>query len=198
MKNLTAYVLGIGSILGAAKLLEPKDETVLSAKLEENGFGITKDKSHILIPSREAFNLYDMIEESISMIGNGTDEDIFGDSAISFERLYDTLEQNGFIDTTDFIDPEDSKDDTQVEDTEDGVKFSVHVSNSDLDSMDILTDPMDESSKKVIMDYEEAKDLMTMIHILHLHDSFEESQLEDKYWNTYNKLVDLLKGEKDN
>ena len=193
MKNITAYVLGIGSILGAAKLLEPKDETIISAKLKENGFGITKDKSHILIPNRAAFDLYDMLEESVSILGNGYDEDVFGDAAISFERLYDILEENGFIEAyepTDF--------DTQIEDTEDSTKFSVHVSNSELDSMDVLTDPSDESSKKVIMDYEEAKNLMMMIHILHLHDSFEESQLEDKYWNTYNKLVDLLKGEKDN
>lgn len=197
MKNSTAYILGIGSILGAAKLLQQKDETILSAKIEENGFGITKDKSHILVPSRAAFDLYDMIEEAITMIGNGTDEEIFGDPAISFERLYDVLEETGLIDDTDGINPEDFEEsDTQIEDTEDGVKFSVHVSDSALDSMDILTDPTDESSKKVIMDYEEAKNLVTLIHILHLHDSFKESQLEDRYWETYNKLDNLL-NEKD-
>ena len=37
MKNSTAYILGIGSILGASKLLKPKDETILSAKIKENG-----------------------------------------------------------------------------------------------------------------------------------------------------------------
>lgn len=194
MKNITAYLLGIGSIAAAAKFMEPKDETILSAKLKENDFGITKDKSHILIPSREAFNLYDMIEEAITMIGEGTDEEIFGDAAISFERLYDILEENGFINADAPMEETESEAEPTIEDTDDGIKFSVHVSDSALDSMDILTDPTDESSKKVIMDYEEAKNLVTLIHILHLHDSFKDSQLEDKYWETYNKLDNLLNG----
>lgn len=193
MKNSTAYILGIGSILGAAKLLKPKDETILSAKIKENGFGITKDKDHILVPTREAFNLYDMIEESITMIDDGTDEEIFGDAAISFERLYDILEENGFINTDESEEDETEESDIPFDNDNLGVIIK-NVPDSTLDSMDILTDPANESSKKVLMNYEDAKNLVTLIHILHLHDSFKESQLEDKYWETYNKLDNLLNG----
>ena len=193
MKNSTAYILGIGSILGASKLLKPKDETILSAKIKENGFGITKDKDHILVPTREAFNLYDMIEESITMIDDGTDEEIFGDAAISFERLYDILEENGFINADESEEDETEESDIPFDNDNLGVIIK-NVPDSTLDSMDILTDPANESSKKVLMNYEDAKNLVTLIHILHLHDSFEESQLEDKYWETYNKLDNLLNG----
>ena len=191
MKNSTAYILGIGSILGAAKLLKPKDETILSAKIKENGFGITKDKDHILVPTREAFNLYDMIEESITMIDDGTDEDIFGDAAISFERLYDILEENGFINADESEEDETEESDIPFDNDNLGVIIK-NVPDSTLDSMDILTDPANESSKKVLMNYEDAKNLVTLIHILHLHDSFKESQLEDKCWEAYNKLDNLL------
>lgn len=193
MKNSTAYILGIGSILGASKLLKPKDETILSAKIKENGFGITKDKDHILVPTREAFNLYDMIEESITMIDDGTDEEIFGDAAISFERLYDILEENGFINADESEEDETEESDIPFDNDNLGVIIK-NVPDSTLDSMDILTDPANESSKKVLMNYEDAKNLVTLIHILHLHDSFKESQLEDKYWETYNKLDNLLNG----
>lgn len=192
MKNSTAYILGIGSILGAAKLLKSKDETILSAKMKENGFGITKDKSHILVPTRSAFNLYDMIEEAITMIDDGTDEVIFGDAAISFERLYDILEENGFINADESVEDETEESDISLDANWD-IKIK-NVPDSTLDSMDILTDPANESSKKVLMSYEDAKNLATLIHILHLHDSFKESQLEDKYWETYNKLDNLLNG----
>ena len=195
MKNSTAYILGIGSILGAAKLLKPKDETILSAKIKENGFGITKDKDHILVPTREAFNLYDMIEESITMIDDGTDEEIFGDAAISFERLYDILEENGFINADESEEDEDETEESDIPfDNNDLGVIIKNVPDSTLDSMDILTDPANESSKKVLMNYEDAKNLVTLIHILHLHDSFKESQLEDKCWEAYNKLDNLLNG----
>lgn len=193
MKNSTAYILGIGSILGASKLLKPKDETILSAKIKENGFGITKDKDHILVPTREAFNLYDMIEESITMIDDGTDEEIFGDAAISFERLYDILEENGFINADESEEDETEESDIPFDNDNLGVIIK-NVPDSALDSMDILTDPANESSKKVLMNYEDAKNLVTLIHILHLHDSFKESQLEDKCWEAYNKLDNLLNG----
>ena len=192
MKNSTAYILGIGSILGAAKLLKSKDETILSAKMKENGFGITKDKSHILVPTRSAFNLYDMIEEAITMIDDGTDEEIFGDAAISFERLYDILEENGFINADESVEDETEESDISLDANWD-IKIK-NVPDSTLDSMDILTDPANESSKKVLMSYEDAKNLATLIHILHLHDSFEESQLEEKCWEAYNKLDNLLNG----
>lgn len=193
MKNSTAYILGIGSILGAAKLLKSKDETILSAKMKENGFGITKDKDHILVPTREAFNLYDMIEEAITMIDDGSDEEIFGDAAISFERLYDILEENGFINADESVKDETEEPATSLDDDNWDIKIK-NVPDSALDSMDILTDPTNESSKKVLMNYEDAKNLVTLIHILHLHDSFEESQLEEKCWETYNKLDNLLNG----
>ena len=193
MKNSIAYILGIGSILGASKLLKPKDETILSAKIKENGFGITKDKDHILVPTREAFNLYDMIEESITMIDDGTDEEIFGDAAISFERLYDILEENGFINADESEEDETEESDIPFDNDNLGVIIK-NVPDSTLDSMDILTDPANESSKKVLMNYEDAKNLVTLIHILHLHDSFKESQLEDKCWEAYNKLDNLLNG----
>ena len=193
MKNSTAYILGIGSILGASKLLKPKDETILSAKIKENGFGITKDKDHILVPTREAFNLYDMIEESITMIDDGTDEEIFGDAAISFERLYDILEENGFINSDESEEDETEESDIPFDNDNLGVIIK-NVPDSTLDSMDILTDPANESSKKVLMNYEDAKNLVTLIHTLHLHDSFKESQLEDKCWEAYNKLDNLLNG----
>ena len=197
MKNSTAYILGIGSILGASKLLKPKDETILSAKIKENGFGITKNKDHILVPTREAFNLYDMIEESITMIDDGTDEEIFGDAAISFERLYDILDENGFINADESEEDEDETEEPDIPFDNDNLGVIIkNVPDSTLDSMDILTDPANESSKKVLMNYEDAKNLVTLIHILHLHDSFKESQLEDKYWETYNKLDNLL-NEKD-
>ena len=195
MKNSTAYILGIGSILGASKLLKPKDETILSAKIKENGFGITKDKDHILVPTREAFNLYDMIEESITMIDGGTDEEIFGDAAISFERLYDILEENGFINADESEEDEDETEEPDIPFDNDNLGVIIkNVPDSTLDSMDILTDPANESSKKVLMNYEDAKNLVTLIHILHLHDSFKESQLEDKCWEAYNKLDNLLNG----
>ena len=193
MKNSTAYILGIGSILGAAKLLKPKDETILSAKIKENGFGITKDKDHILVPTRAAFNLYDMIEEAITMIDDGTDEEIFGDAAISFERLYDILEENGFINADESVEDETEESDIPFDNDNWDIKIK-NVPDSALDSMDILTDPANESSKKVLMNYEDAKNLVTLIHILHLHDSFEESQLEEKCWEAYNKLDNLLNG----
>lgn len=193
MKNSTAYILGIGSILGAAKLLKSKDETILSAKMKENGFGITKDKDHILVPTREAFNLYDMIEEAITMIDDGSDEEIFGDAAISFERLYDILEENGFINADESVKDETEEPATSLDDDNWDIKIK-NVPDSALDSMDILTDPTNESSKKVLMNYEDAKNLVTLIHILHLHDSFEESQLEEKCWEAYNKLDNLLNG----
>lgn len=195
MKNSTAYILGIGSILGAAKLLQPKDETILHAKIKENGFGITKDKGHILVPSRAAFNLYDMIEEAITMIDDGTDEEIFGDAAISFERLYDILEENGFINADESEEDEDETEEPDIPFDNDNLGVIIkNVPDSTLDSMDILTDPANESSKKVLMNYEDAKNLVTLIHILHLHDSFKESQLEDKCWEAYNKLDNLLNG----
>lgn len=194
MKNSTAYILGIGSILGAAKLLKPKDETILSAKIKENGFGITKDKGHILVPSRAAFNLYDMLEEAITMIDDGTDEEIFGDAAISFERLYDILEENGFINADEPINADETEESDIPFDNDNWDIKIKNVPDSALDSMDILTDPTNESSKKVLMNYEDAKNLVTLIHILHLHDSFEESQLEEKCWEAYNKLDNLLNG----
>nr|DAG50572.1 MAG TPA: hypothetical protein [Caudoviricetes sp.] len=194
MKNTTAYILGIGSIFGAAKLLKPKDETILTAKMKENGFGITKDKDHILVPTREAFNLYDMIEEAITMIDDGTDEEIFGDAAISFERLYDILEENGFINADESVEDETEESTTSLDDANWDIMLK-NVPDSTLDSMDILTDPTNESSnKKVLMSYEDAKNLVTLIHILYLHDSFEESQLEEKCWEAYNKLDNLLNG----
>ena len=193
MKNSTAYILGIGSILGAAKLLKPKDETILSAKIKENGFGITKDKDHILVPTREAFNLYDMIEEAITMIDDGTDEEIFGDAAISFERLYDILEENGFINADESVEDETEESDIPFDNDNWDIKIK-NVPDSTLDSMDILTDPANESSKKVLMNYEDAQNLVTLIYILQRHDSFEESQLEEKCWEAYNKLDNLLNG----
>lgn len=193
MKNSTAYILGIGSILGAAKLLKPKDETILTAKMKENGFGITKDKDHILVPTREAFNLYDMIEEAITMIDDGTDEEIFGDAAISFERLYDILEENGFINADESVEDETEESDIPFDNDNWDIKIK-NVPDSTLDSMDILTDPANESSKKVLMNYEDAQNLVTLIYILQRHDSFEESQLEEKCWEAYNKLNNLLNG----
>lgn len=193
MKNSTAYILGIGSILGAAKLLKPKDENILTAKMKENGFGITKDKDHILVPTREAFNLYDMIEEAITMIDDGTDEEIFGDAAISFERLYDILEENGFINADESVEDKTEESDIPFDNDNWDIKIK-NVPDSTLDSMDILTDPANESSKKVLMNYEDAQNLVTLIHILHRHDSFEESQLEEKCWEAYNKLDNLLNG----
>lgn len=193
MKNSTAYILGIGSILGAAKLLKPKDETILTAKMKENGFGITKDKDHILVPTREAFNLYDMIEEAITMIDDGTDEEIFGDAAISFERLYDILEENGFINADESVEDETEESDIPFDNDNWDIKIK-NVPDSTLDSMDILTDPANESSKKVLMNYEDAQNLVTLIYILQRHDSFEESQLEEKCWEAYNKLDNLLNG----
>lgn len=193
MKNSTAYILGIGSILGAAKLLKPKDETILTAKMKENGFGITKDKGHILVPSRAAFNLYDMLEEAITMIDDGTDEEIFGDAAISFERLYDILEENGFINADESVEDETEESDIPFDNDNWDIKIK-NVPDSTLDSMDILTDPANESSKKVLMNYEDAQNLVTLIYILQRHDSFEESQLEEKCWEAYNKLNNLLNG----
>lgn len=193
MKNSTAYILGIGSILGAAKLLKPKDETILTAKMKENGFGITKDKDHILVPTREAFNLYDMIEEAITMIDDGTDEEIFGDAAISFERLYDILEENGFINADESVEDETEESDIPFDNDNWDIKIK-NVPDSTLDSMDILTDPANKSSKKVLMNYEDAQNLVTLIYILQRHDSFEESQLEEKCWEAYNKLDNLLNG----
>ena len=129
------------------------------------------------------------------MIDDGTDEEIFGDAAISFERLYDILEENGFINADESEEDEDETEEPDIPFDNDNLGVIIkNVPDSTLDSMDILTDPANESSKKVLMNYEDAKNLVTLIHILHLHDSFKESQLEDKCWEAYNKLDNLLNG----
>lgn len=82
------------------------------------------DKMIVMMPVRDAFNIQQCVEESISKLNTDPehklrDFDLFGDKALSFEKLYDMLEP--MVDEL-FADMEklkNSVDSTSIEDTED-------------------------------------------------------------------------------
>lgn len=51
---------------------------------------------HVLMPINDAVNLYQIIKDSIGQLDpeNQSDHALFGDKAISFERLYDAIEED--------------------------------------------------------------------------------------------------------
>ncbi len=61
-----------------------------------NGFDLLTDeegKKHVIMPAEDAVNLYQTIEDAITMIDpEKSDYDLFGDKALSFEKLYDCIE----------------------------------------------------------------------------------------------------------
>lgn len=52
----------------------------------------------VVVPYSDAVNLYEMIEDAVDRLSeSASDIEVFGDKAISFERLYDALEEAGTI-----------------------------------------------------------------------------------------------------
>lgn len=61
------------------------------------GFDLLTDdngKKHVIMPLEDAINIYECIEDAIGKIDpdSNSDYECFGDKAISFERLYDCIE----------------------------------------------------------------------------------------------------------
>ena len=55
----------------------------------------------VIVPYSDAVNLYEMIEDAVSRLSeSASDIEAFGDKAISFERLYDALEEAGVVGNT--------------------------------------------------------------------------------------------------
>ena len=51
-----------------------------------------------MMPIQDATNIYHMLEDAVGRLSeSASDLEAFGDKAISFERLYDTLEKSGVI-----------------------------------------------------------------------------------------------------
>lgn len=73
--------------------IEPEDEGIYAltrANTDENA-----KHDHVFMPIQDALNLYDMIKEAICKIDPDEHSDkCFGDKAISFERLYDAIEDD--------------------------------------------------------------------------------------------------------
>lgn len=73
-----------------------------TVKVDNNGFDIltnpqTQEKS-VIMPLEDAINLYRCIEDSIGDDKN--DYELYGDKALSFEKLYDLLEDElSFLDS---------------------------------------------------------------------------------------------------
>lgn len=58
----------------------------------------TEDPSVVTMPIKDATNLYEMIEDAVGRLSKSeSDIEAFGDKAISFERLYDALEEAGVV-----------------------------------------------------------------------------------------------------
>lgn len=52
----------------------------------------------VMMPIQDATNIYHMLEDAVDRLSeSASDLEAFGDKAISFERLYDTLEKSGVI-----------------------------------------------------------------------------------------------------
>ena len=79
---------------------EDKDHKVYDT--ERDIFAVTgKDENPfcIMMPIQDATNIYQMLEDAVSRLSeSASDIEAFGDKAISFERLYDALEEVGVID----------------------------------------------------------------------------------------------------
>ena len=52
----------------------------------------------VMMPIQDATNIYHMLEDAVGRLSeSASDLEAFGDKAISFERLYDTLEKSGVV-----------------------------------------------------------------------------------------------------
>ena len=52
----------------------------------------------VMMPIQDATNIYQMLEDAVGRLSeSASDIEAFGDKAISFERLYDTLEKSGVV-----------------------------------------------------------------------------------------------------
>lgn len=116
MKLLTSIVLAAGAAIGTAAVINKvTDGYAKEAIIDKifgiddieddgigedlgpiNGFDLLTDeegKKHVIMPAEDAVNLYQTIEDAITMIDpKKSDYDLFGDKALSFEKLYDCIE----------------------------------------------------------------------------------------------------------
>ena len=77
------------------------DESIDAYNPERDIFTIAgKDEKPfcVTMPIQDATNIYHMLEDAVSRLSeSASDLEAFGDKAISFERLYDTLEKSGIV-----------------------------------------------------------------------------------------------------
>lgn len=58
----------------------------------------------VMMPVKDATNLYEMLEDAVGRLSeSASDLEAFGDKAISFERLYDTLEKSGIVEKSESV-----------------------------------------------------------------------------------------------
>lgn len=135
MKLFTSIVLAAGAAIGTAVVINKvtdgyAKEAVIDKifSIDDIGdsdigedFGPIKDfdlltdedgNKHVIMPAEDAINLYECIEDSITKIDpEKSDYEIFGDKALSFEKLYDCIESllNTVSDDTDSLLNEEDK-----------------------------------------------------------------------------------------
>ena len=77
------------------------DESIDAYNPERDIFTISgKDEKPfcVMMPIQDATNLYHMLEDAVIRLSESmSDIEAFGDKAISFERLYDTLKKSGVV-----------------------------------------------------------------------------------------------------
>ena len=128
---------------------EDKDHKVYDT--ERDIFAVTgKDENPfcIMMPIQDATNIYNMLEDAVGRLSeSASDIEAFGDKAISFERLYDTLEEIGIVDNSKSAEEtaESIGDDPSVcghseenRDVEDPSKLDPYSANCDITEKSIL------------------------------------------------------------
>lgn len=135
MKLFTSIVLAAGAAIGTAVVINKVTDGYAKEAVIDKIFGINdigdsdigedfgpiKDfdlltdedgNKHVIMPAEDAINLYECIEDSITKIDpEKSDYEIFGDKALSFEKLYDCIESllNTVSDDTDSLLNEEDK-----------------------------------------------------------------------------------------
>lgn len=116
MKFFTSLALAAGAAIGTAAVINKVTDGYAKEAVVDKIFGIDdigdtdigedlgpiKDfdlltdengNKHVIMPAEDAVNLYQTIEDAITMIDpEKSDYDLFGDKALSFEKLYDCIE----------------------------------------------------------------------------------------------------------
>ena len=116
MKFFTSLALAAGAAIGTAAVINKVTDGYAKEAVIDKIFGIDdigdsdigedlgpiKDfdlltdengNKHVIMPAEDAINLYECIEDSITKIDpEKSDYEIFGDKALSFEKLYDCIE----------------------------------------------------------------------------------------------------------